>query len=379
MKTPDMPLIHLTGDARQRGLHYGKIAADLIGRNLQSWLGDLGGFSRRMGQTSAVDTEGYLQEFYSSTQYLEAIEQWSPELLEEIRGIAEGAGQPFLQVLGLQLMDEEWLFGLRRGLARPSSKCSAFGVHQGTSKGTFAGQNMDIPSWSDGRQVLLRVRTAATDAYVFSIAGHIGLNGLNRHALGITCNTLAQLTYATDGLPVTFIVRSVLAKHSLDEAEDFLRSIQHASGQNYILSSREGVRCFECCGSSVRRFTPKQTPERVFHSNHPLVNRDTSELAPAVAHRLTNSQARYDSLVKQLGDGTVNLSQVKAALAAHDDPGNPVSRALTKENRSNSIGFTAGASIYDYRQPLRLHLASGPPCETEFKVFEFDDESAADC
>ena len=65
------------------------------------------------------------------------------------------------------------------------------------------------------------------------------------------------------------------------------------------------------------------------------------------------------------------LDDIKAALAAHDDPDNPVSRPINPENVGNSIGYTAGASIYELGTPPRLHLAAGPPCETAFETFGF--------
>ena len=64
-----------------------------------------------------------------------------------------------------------------------------------------------------------------------------------------------------------------------------------------------------------------------------------------------------------------SLIDIKEALAAHDDPVNPVSRNTNAEG--SSIGFTAGSSIYELGGEPKLHLAAGPPCETEFEVFEF--------
>ena len=62
---------------------------------------------------------------------------------------------------------------------------------------------------------------------------------------------------------------------------------------------------------------------------------------------------------------------IKTALAAHDDLDHPVSRRIHPDSVNNSMGYTAGASIYELGAIPRLHLAAGPPCETEFEVFEF--------
>ena len=373
MNTHDMPVIELSGSPKARGYHYGKTAKPLIASVLESWLANLGSFAQNSESRQKADPDQYLKDFYRDTDYLSAIKKWAPDLLEEAKGIAEGAEQSFEHILGIQLADEEWIYGLRRGLDKPTEKCTAFGVADGQQGISYAGQNMDIGRWVEGKQVLLRVMPTANapEALVFTKAGSIGLNGVNANGLGITCNTLAQLNEARDGLPVSFIVRSVLQKQSIDEAEDFIRRIPHASGQNYILSSAGDMRCFECCGSSVVRYIPEPDQGRVFHSNHPLVNTDENHLLPPERRRNPNTLARLDSICQRLGENnpSPSLASIKAALAAHDNPDHPVSRNI--DQSSSAIGFTAGASIYEFTQPPKLHLAAGPPCETEFLTFEF--------
>ena len=376
MKTAELPVIELSGLPRERGRLYGEAAKPLIAATIESWRADLGNFAQNSAAANNIDSDVYLNEFFSKTNYISAIQQWTPDLLEEVEGIAEGSGQRLENILGLQLMDEEWVFGLCRDLNKPMTKCTAFGLPDHAFGVNYAGQNMDVPCWVEGKQVLLRVMPTETspEALIFSMAGSLGLNGLNANGLGVTCNTLTQLNYAIDGLPVLFIVRSILEKQSIDQAEQFLRSIPHASGQNYILSAPGDIRCFECCGTSVARYAPDTYQGRVFHTNHPLVNQDGSDVLPPEKRRSTNTVARLDSIFHRLGDSIdpITLDDIKAALASHDDPVNPVSRRINLDNIGSSIGYTAGASIYELGVTPRLHLAAGPPCETAFEVFEFN-------
>lgn len=378
MNTADMPVIELNGTPRERGRHYGETAKALIADIVEHWRAHLGTFGKNSLTAEPVSADQYLAAFYEQTDYLSAIKQWAPDLLEEVKGIAEGSGQPLDTILGIQLGDEEWTFGLRYGADQAAEKCTAFGVPDAENGISYAGQNMDIGSWVDGRQVLLRVMPAVTsagvptpEALVFTLAGNTGVNGLNAKGVGITCNTLNQLSYATDGLPVGFIVRTVLQKHSIDEAEDFLRSIKHASGQNYILSSKGDMRCFECCGTSVARYAPEEYNGRVFHTNHPFVNRDEINLLPPEKMLSPNSVVRFETLCSRLGDSskTLTFEAIKAALSSHDDPDNPISR--NTNYTGSALGFTAGSSIYELGDIPKLHLAAGPPCETEFLAFDF--------
>ena len=371
MNTNDLLVIELSGTPRERGRIYGEAAKPLIANIVEGWRMDLGNYGRNSETAESIGPDDYLREFFSETDYLSSIKKWTPDLFEEVKGIAEGSGQTFDNILGIQLLDEEWIFGLRRRLDRPTTKCTAFGAPDHPDGVSYAGQNMDIPSWVEDNQVLIRVMPTenSPEALVFTMAGTIALNGLNASGLGVTCNTLSQLNHSVYGLPIAFIVRALLEQNTIDEAERFLQTINHASGQNYILSSLGDMRCFECCGGSAVRYAPENINGRVFHTNHPFVNKDRRQ--KETRKHMENSEARLNSICDRLGDVSqqVTLDAAKASLASHDDPANPVSRPI--DNERISIGFTAGSSIYELGAVPRLHLASGPPCETDFELFEF--------
>jgi len=376
MDTDKLLVIDLSStDPLERGRVYGEKAKALIAEVVDHWRSDLGSFFSMNENIAVVDVDAYLDKFISETNYIEAIRKWTPDLLDEVRGIAQGSGQSFNTIYALQLLDEEWLFGLRNRLGKPTSKCTAFGILDNSAGLCFSGQNMDVPAWVEGRQVLLRIAANETspECLVFSIAGTIGVNGLNANGLGITCNTLTQLKYSLDGLPVLYIVRKILQQNSIELAEKILLAIQHASGQNYILSSKSRLRCYECSSTSIVRYSPTEDGSRIFHTNHPLINDNENSLIQGDKRCYINTKSRLDSISGRLGDPSKSpeLSDIKAALAAHDDPDNPVSRVLAQCLQCNSIGYTAGASIYELGDTPRFHFASGPPCETEFRTFDF--------
>ncbi|MCK5347558.1 MAG: hypothetical protein KAR20_29315, partial [Candidatus Heimdallarchaeota archaeon] len=54
-------------------------------------------FERTMYQTKqdGIDFDPIVDDFLESTQYLSAVEKWTPNLLQEVKGIAKGAGIDF--------------------------------------------------------------------------------------------------------------------------------------------------------------------------------------------------------------------------------------------------------------------------------------------
>lgn len=379
MKTIQMPVIEIKGTPYERGYKYGDVARSLISQVLLRWKANLGRFSAFGDFIGHNDADKYLDSFLYETNFVESIQKYSPALFEEIKGIADGAQQPLDLILALNLMDEEWVFGLHRKLVKPVSKCTAFALPKQSDGYHYAGQNMDIPAWVEGNQVLLRIMATSStpEILAFSIAGCIGLNGLNARGVGVTCNTLAQLRNSMDGVPVLFIVRLILEKNSVDEAESLLRSIPHASGQSYILSSHKKALCLECSSDSVIPYASKNLNGSFFHTNHPLINDDISQpIAIANLIDTTNSEARYNSIESRLGKTQSNsLKDIKRALAAHDNPEHPVSRMFNDCDSTNPISYTAGSSIYQFGDSPRLHFAAGPPCITDFQPFDFTDIS----
>ena len=114
----------------------------------------------------AIETRlGYsLKDYYAAfdnySAYLDAVKKWAPDLLEEVWGMAEGANVEPERTFRYQLMDEDWFFDNYHYApqARIHCKCTSFGVANQKGLPTYAGQNMDIMSYAEGHQVLLRIQ-----------------------------------------------------------------------------------------------------------------------------------------------------------------------------------------------------------------------------
>jgi hypothetical protein len=145
-----MIVIECTGDGRSRGRMHGEAARGLIRDGLQRW-------ADATAAAAGIPITRYVSAFLSDTALLAAIETRLPDLVEEMRGIAEGAGVPFDQVAAYNLMDEQWWYDLERTPnAEPGCSVVAF-ADQGTGA-VLLGQNMDLPAYMDGGQVVLRIQ-----------------------------------------------------------------------------------------------------------------------------------------------------------------------------------------------------------------------------
>jgi isopenicillin-N N-acyltransferase-like protein len=342
----------LDGAPAERGRVHGEELRADIADAMGRWRDALG---RDVGDPGA-----YLVRFLDDTDHLPAITRHAPNLVEEMRGLAEGAAIPLADCLAYQLMDEEWRY---RQTALVASRCSGVGEFGEIPGQALLAQNMDLPSHYDGSQVLLRVRAGEKEAMVFSAAGMLGLDGLNSDGVGVCCNTLAQLRTSASGLPVTFTVREVLARPTLSEAAGFVHTVPHAVGQNYLVGSPGRVVSLECSAGGVREYAPH--PTRVLHTNHPLANDDFAAEPGGEIGALSETERRFEFLEQRVfADAPLTVDDVKTLLS---DRTTPVCKIPTADKPS----ITLGCLVMELSAEPVLHLAPGPPSETPFEQFRF--------
>jgi predicted choloylglycine hydrolase len=374
-----LAVFEIGGSPRERGRQHGRQLKALVRERDRLWRAEIESFL-------AMSSDRFIDRFLAETRFLPAIERHAPDLLEEVRGIAEGAELPYDAVLAAQFMDEEWWYsiGLKRQPADETPHhCSALASLR-PGGGALLAQNMDLARWSDGFQALLLIRDAAPgiDAAVRTMAGMIGLCGINSAGLGLTVNTLGDLNGASDGLPVAFVSRSLLKQSRFDDAAGFLRQVRHASGQNYILSDGRQIGDFECSTDHAVAFAPAgAAPGCVWHTNHALANRDrcppsTSEAAERARH---NTRQRMSALDRRLQgrEGPLDQAAVRDALASRDDPNNPISVTTESADRRDSGFFTFASVMWDIGPEIIARVAPGAPPEAEYQAFTLARRSPA--
>jgi hypothetical protein len=362
----NLRVVTLEGSPQDRGVTHGKTLKEPIHALLKLWKADL-------AERYKMDADAFVKQFLKQTDFPAAIKQWTPDLLDETKGIAQGAGVDFDTMLVFQLIDEYWVNG--PGVA--GEHCSALGVGRRGDRPGYIAQTMDLEGFRDGFQAVLRIKSpdGKSEALVLTCAGLIGLNGLNNRSVAICCNTLSQLAFARTGLPVACVVRGVLDRASDEAALEFLKRIKHASGQNYIIGGPDKVYDYECSAGKVSQFKPTPAGEIVWHTNHPLVNDDyNAAYHDALAKKETakkteNSATRLQSLDKRIAknSATLDLDAIKTTLSSKDSPEHPICRAH-KDKKAN---FTFAATIMTLGPKPELIIAPGPPDTQNYQRLTF--------
>lgn len=133
----DITVVTVSGSGYQRGLEHGKQLQKSIHRVAADW-------KKSIRDRSRKDPDFLIAEFMRRTDFVTAARQWTPGLLDEVRGVADGSGAAFNDIFVLQLWDEFW------PNAKPicRDRCSALGIR--SSSASYVAQNMDMIGWLDG-------------------------------------------------------------------------------------------------------------------------------------------------------------------------------------------------------------------------------------
>lgn len=348
----------LEGTPYQRGFEHGKTLKKEIHDLIKLWRADI-------ERSYKVNADTFITKFLKKSNFQKAIKRWTPDLWEEVKGIADGSDIDFNTMYAFQLIDEMWVIG--RDIQ--AGHCTTIGVQKTRKNSSIVAQNLDIPRFYHGFQTLLHIKDIKTDweAFVFTIPGVIATNGLNNHSIAVVVNAIQQLEYSLDGLPVAFVIRGILQRKTYDKAIKFIHSIKHGAPQNYLIGGSKNMGSFECSTTKVSPFIPFKGAYFTYHTNHPLANHAyTERFLEYIKSKNKTPQdyehacPRFRSLQNMLKDNSIKIDIGMLKKIFSD-------RETIINNRS-----TYGCTIMVLKDNPELHISPGRPDEEQFLVFKFE-------
>jgi isopenicillin-N N-acyltransferase like protein len=206
-------LIELSGSPYDRGAQYGRQAAQEIARSVAHYC----------VQAKALDVnDDRLAQIVR--EYLPILENFDHRQIEEMRGVAAGAGVSFEHIVLVNARSELFQFALRPELLESmkvgvSDGCTGVVVRPAAArdKQLIHAHNWDWKYESADSSVILRIRNEdGPDILTFTEAGALARFGLNAYGICITANGLeCDRDYRRAGVPLALIRRKVLEQDHL--------------------------------------------------------------------------------------------------------------------------------------------------------------------
>ncbi|KAH6655727.1 acyl-coenzyme A:6-aminopenicillanic acid acyl-transferase-domain-containing protein [Truncatella angustata] len=300
--------IRCSGSPREIGQTHGRQAASQI-------RGSVAFYAKLFQKSCSMDWPDVLQE---AEQYVEPLQSIAPRYLEEIRGISDGAGLGFLDVLALNVRTEI-MFGLFTGDSRtktnvddiPSDGCTALAwlaaEGPGQERKSWLCQNWDWMVEQGQNLIICHISQPGTgipDIATVTEAGIIGKIGLNSSGVGCTLNAIKCRGVDRKKLPIHFALRTVLESRSRDEAVKRIKNVGVAGSGHILVADPSGSVGLECTSKWVKELL-MSSDGKICHTNHLLLPHDDVE-EPAWLEDSPKRLARIRELVADIEKPTTS-------------------------------------------------------------------------
>lgn len=334
----------------ERGVQYGQQAKGKIQAGIETYR-EL--FARTSGK-SWEEIVGY------ALSYEPVIQDSMPEVLEEAKGIAQGADVTFGELMVLNCRYEITKFPKQKD-PRPPRECTTGAVLPQAARD---GKTYLIKNW-DYRQsildniVLIHIEEEdGTRIMGLAEAGQMLREGFNSHGVGLVNNMIQSCWDSRGvGIPVTFLRRRVLASKSFEEAKEILISSPRSVSNNMLLCHKSG-HAVDIEATPKGPFMIEPREGIITHANHIVTH---PEIDPLPSPK--NRDTRLDGLLRRC-HGNIDLPFIMECMRDHEYYPHSVCAHVTPETADTDI-MTVASIIVDFDTET-AHICAGPPCQGEY-------------
>jgi len=369
-----IPFIHVqaSGDYRELGRAVGEAAREQIRASVAFFADNFVAMTTGRLTFAAAETQ--------AEAYVAYARRWLPQYVDELHGMAEGAGVPVSQLLvlncGEEFTSDEPVAGEAPGAgladtastpAHGGDQCTAVAISAG-GRHVF-GHDMDWYVIDAVNNVLFDL-TVPDGTRVMGIAGapYLLMLGMNSHGIGSVSNSV----HSTDnrvGVPNAFVRRWTLEATTLEEARARGLHNARARGTNHFLADDRGRLWDIETSAALSAFADHSATGYMAHTNHYAA----AAMAPVEGSQHAESRVRLATAERLLADGIARgddpVDLVARALRCHDpSPGQAICSHPDESLEPVDQVMTVGSMICDLDE-RRVYVCAGPPCENPFQVF----------
>ena len=337
--------IHLSGSPYEIGRGHGEQGKREITNSLSTYEALFHGYTRMSWQEACE----------KALLHHDAISAFRPDYLEEMQGVADGAGVRFEDILALNARSEIALTATPDG-------CTSFACNWEGE--VWLGQNWDWKSSQLDSLLDIQIEQEGKPSVrMITEGGIIGKIGSNSAGVGVCLNALMTRTWQPK-VPIHLGLRAVLDSHTFEEASEAVSDGRMASPAHFLIASKSG----EMAGTEVSPVhTAAIPPENglVVHTNHicdQQLQKAVSDFPiPDSAPRLNRIQELMNGL-----DETANAEQMFAVLSDHENYPDSICRHINPSHPEHmqmetvfSIVMNLTAGSFDYRTGRACEAGAG--------------------
>ncbi len=374
------PIITLSGTPYTRGQHYGQQAAPQIRRSIASYA-LLFAHDRGLNWDEAQ---------HLATNYVPILQEHAAPLLEEMQGIADGAGVQLLEIVALNARTEllagsfyhqsdnypaAQAYNVAHHVPQipamqQRSECTTVAALPTAThaRSTLLAQTWDWVKMQRDACVVLQIKPLnASEPMIVTLteAGIVGKIGLNSAGLGVCLNILSSVDDGSRvALPIHVLLRMAMTYPDVPSALALLRGVRGAASSAITLADASGQACsIEITPSATSVIQPQDGV--LAHTNHCLADAPRTTMTPILPSSSTEPRYYRANDLLRHHHGQLDVSTLMAIL--RDEHNAPLCICRTADATLHPADQveTVAAVVMDLPQHT-FYLAPDRPCATDF-------------
>lgn len=293
---------------------------------------------------------------YRVQSFLPVCRKYSNGLVEQLRGMAEGANISLTDALLFQVIGE-----IEHTPQESAMECTTFAVGGDyTLNGKhYSGQNADMyPSYADKCSVVTFAVTGKPRITCLLPLGYLSYHGMNSEGLSCNHNGLTGSSWRC-GLPRFFVSRIALECNTINEIQQFISTVDYIASRHTLFADREGnILSYEF--NSVDCGIVKQRGGFFAHTNHYLCPH-MQQFESTSSQDLINSRIRLHRIRELIEEakGNITPEAIQKMLRDHENDKDSICV-------HNCNGYSTFASLINCLNDNQLLVAIGNPCKSEY-------------
>jgi len=352
-------VVSVKGSAYECGLQHGGVAGEQVRSNVEYYLGY---WQRNLGLS-----EGDVKR--RGSELADTVRSFSPAILDELRGVADGADVALETVLALNGRYElAWA-----SPAQLMGGCTSIGAMPTATRSgdTLMAQNWDYRLGVKDACIVMEVKRDGAPAVVlYTEAGIIGHKGMNSAGLGLALNAMvSDRDRLGDSVPFFLVCREMLGQTNISDALKVLLNTERTVSYNVMLGCEGAVLDVEARPGGAEVLLPEAGV--LAHTNHFVGPREATlrdeylKADPSTVHRYLVAR---EGLVR--GAGGHSPVSFMDVLRSH--VGYPGSVCFHQDPRRepDQLEETLTSVVMDL-EDRAMWVTKGPPCGGDYTRLDF--------
>jgi isopenicillin-N N-acyltransferase-like protein len=347
--------ITLAGTPYEIGYRHGQ----LLGESIRAFIAD------DCAQINRLRSKPIAKSLLNETiaQYKQCIENYLPELTEELKGLAHGAGITINEAFMLQIRREI----LGTGGFTLMGDCTSIACRQNDV--VTVAQTIDLNGDMTDLGNVFRIKATATspEILMYSFSGLLGYMGMNSYGLSVAINLVISDNWKV-GIPPYLLVRKFLSCQTIEACLEEIKKIPLASSRSFTLSDNKRQVIVELTPTDYRVLEDTL----LLHTNH-YIHPDFKTKDSMNIFSKNSSVKRLELIRKKINEGGCTIENIQSLFADHT----LYPTGVCAHNESNiKLNETVAAVIMLPLQGKFLAL-KGKACQQQYTHYTLKNNSHA--